>query len=288
MSLPRFKYLAPKTIKEVCKLLSQYKGRVKIIAGGTDLLVKMKDRELTPQYLVGIKKIESLDYIHYNPVTGLRIGTLTSNQSVANSPIIREKFAILSKAAEEIGSPQIRNMGTIGGNLCNAVPSADMASPLIALKATVKLLSFKRERTIALEKFFVGPGETVLKADELLTEIQVPNLSPRTGGTYLKLYSRGSVDIATVGVAAVLTIGKNDNCDSIRIALAAVGPTPLRAKEAEEIIKGKKIENGIVEKAAQAAAEEARPRSSPEYKRQMVRVLTMQAIMQSLEQAKQA
>jgi carbon-monoxide dehydrogenase medium subunit len=163
-----------------------------------------------------------------------------------------------------------------------------MASPLIALKATVKLLSFKRERTIALEKFFVGPGETVLKADELLTEIQVPNLSPRTGGTYLKLYSRGSVDIATVGVAAVLTIGKNDNCDSIRIALAAVGPTPLRAKEAEEIIKGKKIENGIVEKAAQAAAEEARPRSSPEYKRQMVRVLTMQAIMQSLEQAKQA
>jgi len=288
MSLPRFKYLAPKTIKEVCKLLSQYKGRVKIIAGGTDLLVKMKDRELTPQYLVGIKKIESLDYIHYNPVTGLRIGTLTSNQSVANSPIIREKFAILSKAADEIGSPQIRNMGTIGGNLCNAVPSADMASPLIALKATVKLLSFKRERTIALEKFFVGPGETVLKADELLTEIQVPNLSPRTGGTYLKLYSRGSVDIATVGVAAVLTIGKNDNCDSIRIALAAVGPTPLRAKEAEEIIKGKKIENGIVEKAAQAAAEEARPRSSPEYKRQMVRVLTMQAIMQSLEQAKQA
>jgi len=288
MSLPRFKYLAPKTIKEVCKLLSQYKGRVKIIAGGTDLLVKMKDRELTPQYLVGIKKIESLDYIHYNPVTGLRIGTLTSNQSVANSPIIREKFAILSKAAEEIGSPQIRNMGTIGGNLCNAVPSADMASPLIALKATVKLLSFKRERTIALEKFFVGPGETVLKADELLTEIQVPNLSPRTGGTYLKLYSRGSVDIATVGVAAVLTIGKNDNCDSIRIALAAVGPTPLRAKGAEEIIKGKKIENGIVEKAAQAAAEEARPRSSPEYKRQMVRVLTMQAIMQSLEQAKQA
>lgn len=287
MSLPKFEYLAPKNIRETCKLLSKYQGQAKVIAGGTDLLVKMKDRGLTPQYLIGIKNVTSLDYINYDTVSGLRIGALTNHHSLANSPIIREKFAILSKAAAEIGTPQIRNMGTIGGNLCNAVPSADTASPLIALKATVKLVSSKRERTVALEKFFVGPGETALKADELLTEIQVPNLTPRTGGTYLKLYSRGAVDIATVGIAVILTIGKNETCDSARIVLAAVAPTPLRAKGAEEIIKGKKIENGIVEKAAQAAAEEARPRSSPEYKREMVRVLTMQAIMQSLAQVKQ-
>jgi len=291
MSLPRFEYLAPKTVKEVCKLLSQYKGRVKIIAGGTDLLVKMKDRELTPQYLVGIKKIENLDYIHYNAVTGLSIGALTSHQSIANSPIVREKFPILAMAAAEIGTPQIRNMGTVGGNLCNAAPSADTASPLIALGAMVKLVSSKRERTIALEKFFTGPGETVLNDDELLTEIQVPNLPPRTGGTYLKLFSRGAVDIATVGVAAMLTLGKNECCDRARIVLAAVAPTPLRAKRAEEVIEGKKIENAIVEKTAEIAVEEAQPisdvRSSAEYRREMVRVFTKQAIIQSLEQAKQ-
>jgi carbon-monoxide dehydrogenase medium subunit len=291
MSLPRFKYLAPKTIKEVCKLLSQYKGRVKIIAGGTDLLVKMKDRELTPQYLVGIKKIENLDYIHYNAVTGLSIGALTSHQSIANSPIVREKFPILAMAAAEIGTPQIRNMGTVGGNLCNAAPSADTASPLIAIGAMVKLVSSKRKRTIALEKFFTGPGETILKHNELLTEIQVPNLPPRTGGTYLKLFSRGAVDIATVGVAVMLTLGKNESCDRARIVLGAVAPTPLRAKRAEEVIEGKKIENGIVEKTAQAAVEEAQPisdvRSSAEYRREMVRVFTKQAIIQSLEQAKQ-
>jgi carbon-monoxide dehydrogenase medium subunit len=291
MSLPGFEYLAPKTVKEVCKLLSQYKGRVKIIAGGTDLLVKMKDRELTPQYLVGIEKIENLDYIRYNAVTGLSIGALTSHQSIANSPIVREKFPILAMAAAEIGTPQIRNMGTVGGNLCNAAPSADTASPLIALGAMVKLVSSKRERTIALEKFFTGPGETVLKDDELLTEIQVPNLPPRTGGTYLKLFSRGAVDIATVGVAVMLTLGKNESCDRARIVLAAVAPTPLRAKRAEEVIEGKKIENAIVEKTAEIAVEEAQPisdvRSSAEYRREMVRVFTKQAIIQSLEQAKQ-
>jgi carbon-monoxide dehydrogenase medium subunit len=292
MSLPGFEYLAPQTVREVCKLLSQYKGRVKIIAGGTDLLVKMKDRELTPQYLVGIKKIENLNYIHYNAVTGLRIGAMTSNQSLANSPIVREKFPILAMAAAEIGTPQIRNMGTVGGNLCNAAPSADTASPLIALGATVKLVNSKRERTIDLEKFFTGPGETVLKDDELLTEIQVPSLPPRTGGTYLKLFSRGSVDIGTVGVAVMLTLGKDENCHRARIVLAAVGPTPLRAKRAEEVIEGKKIEDGIVEKTAQSAVEEAQPisdvRSSVEYRREMVRIFTKQAIIQSLEQAKQA
>jgi carbon-monoxide dehydrogenase medium subunit len=292
MSLPRFEYLAPKTVKEACKLLSQYKGRVKIIAGGTDLLVKMKDRELTPQYLIGIKKIKKLNYIHYNTVTGLRIGTLTSIQSIVNSPIVRERFPILAMAAAEIGTPQIRNMGTVGGNLCNAAPSADTASPLIALGAMVKLVSSKWERTIALEKFFTGPGKTVLKDDELLTEIQVPTLPPRTRGTYLKLFSRGSVDIATVGVAVMLTLGENEICDRARIVLAAVGQTPIRAKGSEEVIEGKKIEDGIVEKTAQSAVEEAQPisdvRSSTEYRREMVRILTKQAIIQSLEQAKQA
>ncbi|MFH1335444.1 MAG: xanthine dehydrogenase family protein subunit M [Candidatus Zixiibacteriota bacterium] len=287
MSLPKFEYVAPKTVKEACKLLSKHRGRAKVLAGGTDLLVKMKNREQTFQYLVGIKNIADLNYIHYNHAVGLRVGALTCHQSIANSSIIRDQFAILAMAATEIGSPQIRNMGTIGGNLCNALPSADTASPLIALRATVKLVDAKKERTIDLEKFFTGPGQTVLNDDELLTEIQVPSLPPRTGGIYLKLYSRGAVDIATAGVACILTLGKNETCEDARIVLAAVAPTPLRAKLAEEVIKGKKIEDRMIEEAGQAAFDEAKPRSSPEYKREMVRVLTKQAIMQSLEQAKQ-
>jgi carbon-monoxide dehydrogenase medium subunit len=290
MSLPKFEYLAPQNVREACKLLSKYKGKAKVIAGGTDLLVKMKDRGITPQYLIGIKNITDLDYINYDKVSGLRIGALTNNQSLTNSTIVREKFAILAMAAAEIGTPQIRNMGTVGGNLCNAAPSADTASPLIALGAKVKLVSSKRERTIDLEEFFTGPSETVLKHGELLTEIQVPNLPPRTGGTYLKLFSRGAIDIATVGVAVMLTLGRNESCESVRIVLAAVAPTPLRARLTEEVIKGKRVEDGIVEKAAQVAVEEARPisdvRSSAEYRGEMVRVLTKQAIIESLEQAK--
>lgn len=292
MSLPKFGYLAPGTIGEACTLLSRYKGRAKVIAGGTDLLVKMKDRELTPQYLVGIRNIAELDYIDYDGMNGLRLGAMTSNQSLATSLIIRQKFGILATAAAEIGTPQIRHLGTVGGNLCNAAPSADTASALIALGAEVRLVNSTGERTIALEDFFTGPGETVLKDDELLTEIQVPNLPPRTGGIYLKLFSRSAVDIATVGVAVMLTMWRDGICYNARIVLGAVAPTPLRAKQAEEIITGRRLEDGVVEQAAQAAAREARPisdvRSSAEYRREMVRVLTRRAIMQSLEQVKSA
>jgi carbon-monoxide dehydrogenase medium subunit len=290
VSLPKFEYLAPRTVEEACSLLSQYREKAKVIAGGTDLLVGMKEREQTPQYMVGLKGVANLDYIDYGDIDGLRIGVLASNQSIADSAVIQQKFGILATAAAEIGTPQIRNMGTIGGNLCHAAPSADTASPLIALGARVKLTGGKGERTVPLEEFFTGPGETALQPDELLTEIQVPKPPPHTSGAYLKLFPRGAVDVATVGVAVWLTLGEDNTCRDARIVLGAVAPTPIRAKIAEALIKGSKMEDKVIEEVAQMASEEARPisdiRGSAEYRREMVKVLTRRALKQSLEQAR--
>ncbi len=290
MALPRFEYLVVQTVAEAYSLLSQYRKAAKVIAGGTDLLVKMKERELAPQYLVGLKGITDLDYIEYDEVDGLRIGALTSNDSIAGSVVIREKFGLLSEAAAKMGTPQIRNIGTVGGNLCNGAPSADTAPPLIALGARLKLVSSKGERTVPLEEFFTGPGETVLQIDELLTEIQVPKQIPGTRGVYLKLFPRGTVDIAAVGVAVLLILGRDGTCSDAKIVLGAVAPTPMRATMAEAVIKGKQDKNEVIEEVAETASEEVRPisdvRCSADYRREMVKVLTRRALVQCLRQAR--
>ena len=290
MPLPRFEYLAPKTLQEACSLLSQHKEKAKVGAGGTDLLVKMKGREFTPQYIIGLKNISDLDYIRYDKAAGLRIGALATIDSIASSAAIRERFSSLADAADKMATPQVRNLGTIGGNLCNAAPSADLAPPLISLGAKAKLVSPQGERTIALEEFFTGPGETVLQTGEILAEIQVPSQPPNTGGAYLKI-SRTAVDLALVGVAALITLEPKDGiCSDAKIALGAVAPTPIRAKKAEGAIKGKRIEDGSIEEAAQLASEEARPisdvRSSSYYRTEMVKVLTRRAIRQASKQVK--
>jgi len=290
LTLPKFDYLEAKTIDEACSLLAKYKGKARVIAGGTDLLVSMKSREITPQYIINIKAIPDLDKVHYSQKDGLTIGALTTLHDIESSPIIRERFPILAATVHQTGPPHIRNMGTIGGNLCNAAPSADTAPPLIGLGARVKIKGVNRERVVAVEEFFVGPGESVLQSDEILTEIQIPNPLPRTRGVYLKLPARTTVDIAVVGVAIVVTLdAKGINVVDIKIVLGAVAPTPIRARIAEGIIKGKAIEDGLIERAAQAAEEEARPisdiRGLAHYRRQMVKVLVNQAIRQVITPA---
>jgi carbon-monoxide dehydrogenase medium subunit len=257
MGLPKFQYLAPQTVEAACSLLSQHRDKAKIIAGGTDLLINMKNREEIPQYLIALKNIPDLDYIEYDAVEGLRIGSLASHKVVSLSPLIQDEFNLLADAAGKVGTPQIRNMGTIGGNLCNAAPSADTASPLLALDATVKLVSPRGERTVPLEQFFTGPLETILELDELLTEIQVPRPPPHTNGVYLKLCARGAVDITTVGVAVVITVGEGNTFADARIALTTAAPTPTRAKRAEIALIGRSIEDGVIKEAAQTASEEA-------------------------------
>jgi CO/xanthine dehydrogenase FAD-binding subunit len=287
VSLPNFEYLAPVTMEEVLALLNELSGKARLIGGGTDLLIQMKERKQTPQYLIGLKGIPNLSDIADDAGEGLKIGAMVTNQSIAESVPIRKAFGFLAEAAASIGTPQVRNLGTIGGNLCNAAPSADTAPPLLALDSKVVLVSSKREREIPLEDFFVGPGSTVADRDELLTEIRVPNPPPHSGGSYVKLFPRSSVDIAAVGVSALITLDENMNCKDARIILGAVGPKPIRAKRAEEVIRGEAPKGNVIEKTAEIASEEAQPisdrRSSADYRRQMVAVLTKRALLQALE-----
>lgn len=283
--LPRFDHLEPKTVEEACSLLSKYKGKAKVIAGGTDLLPAMRNREVTPAYIINVRSIPNLDYIHYTDAEGLKIGALATLYDIESSPIIREKFPMVADAASKIGTPQVRNMGTIGGNLCNAAPSADTAPPLIGLEAKAKINGPNGERVIALEEFFIGPGENALQADEILTEIQIPNPPPHTRGVYLKLPARTMVDLAVVGVAVVVTLDdKERSIVDAKIVLGAVAPTPVRARQAEDIIKSKAISRELIEKAAEAAAGEAKPisdlRGSASYRKEMVNTLTKRAIRQ--------
>jgi len=286
-TLPKFEYVEAKTVAEACSLLTKYGGKAKVIAGGTDLLVSMRNRKVTPQYIVNIRTIPNLDYIRYTDVEGLRIGALTTLDSIEGSPIIRERFSIVAHAACQIGQPQIRNWATIGGNLCNATPSADMAPPLIGLGARAKIEDINGERVLPLEEFFVGPGISALRTGEILTEIQIPTPALYTRGVYLKIPARTMIDIAVVGVAVVLTLDSEyANIMDAKIVLGAVAPTPMRARKTEEVIRGKVIEEGLIEKAAQTAAREARPisdvRGSANYRKELVRVLTNGAIRQAI------
>jgi CO/xanthine dehydrogenase FAD-binding subunit len=284
--LPKFDYLKPSTIDEALSLFSQYKGRAKVIAGGTDLLPKLKRREIqVPEYLIDLKGIPDLDYIEHDEDGGLRLGALATIHAVESSPIVRERFGVLFQAAQSMASTQVRNRGTIAGNLCNAVPSADTAPALLTLEASLKLISQEGERIVNLEDFFTGPNETVLGDGEMLQEIRVPNLPPHSRGSYQKLTPRRSMDLAIVGVAAVV-VAEDGICKDIRIALGAVAPTPIRARRAEEIIRGQKLSDEVIERAAQIGAGECHPiddhRASARYRCDMVEVLTKRAIQQAL------
>ena len=286
--LPKFEYLQPKTVQEACSLLSQYKDKAKIIAGGTDLLPRLKRREVAAEYVIGLKGILGLDYIKYSKTDGLRFGALATLHAIETSPIIKEKFYPLFQAVYSMASPQIRSRGTVGGNLCNAAPSADTAPALITLGARLKLVSPRGERTTLVEEFFTGPGETLLSEDELVVEVQVPNMPLHSGGVYLKQMIRRAMDLAIVGVAAVMT-SDGGVCKDIKIVLGAVAPTPIRASKAEQVLKGKMPEDSLIEEAAKKAAGEARPisdiRSSLEYRKAMVEVLTRKAVKQAWEKA---
>lgn len=281
--LPEFDYLTPKTLDEAISLLSQHQA--KLIAGGTDLIPQLKGRGIElPQYLIDLKGIPGLDSITYDQAKGLTIGALATIKAVIDSTVITDKFNVLRQAAENMASPQVRNRGTIAGNICNAVPSADSAVALLVLEARLKLVGPKGERIVDIEDFFTGPNQTVLDG-EILVEIQVPTPPPPNKGVYLKLSPRKAMDLAIVGVA-VLVVPDKGKFQDVRIALESVAPTPLRAKKAEAILKGQNFDDKLIEKAAQAAADEAKPiddhRASAEYRRDMVEVLVKRAIKQAI------
>jgi carbon-monoxide dehydrogenase medium subunit len=283
------KYLAPKTLEEACSMLHDYRKEATIIAGGTDLLVQMKCREALPSVIINIGGIADQDFINFEEGAGLRIGAQATVHSIASSSLIWERFGVLAQAASELGTPRIRRRATIAGNLCHASPSADLAPALIVLGANLKIVAVDRERNVTVEDFFSGPGQTVLNPDEIVTEIQVPPLAAQSGGVYFKQTVRKTLDLAIVGVAVVTTMD-GDIFRDIKIALGAVGATPLRAKAAEGTLRDKKISNELLQQAGKAASDESSPiddvRSSAEYRRRMVEVLTIRAIKQAVGQVK--
>ena len=289
--LPEIECFFPKTLSKAFFLLKKHKAAARVIAGGTDLLPKMKRREVAPKYLIDLRGIPSLNFIKYDRKKGLRIGAATTLSEILESPVISEHYPILIDAVSKMASSQIRNIATLGGNLCNGAPSADTAPPLIALTARVKLAGLRGKRTLLLEDFFEGPEKTVMNPFELVTEIQVPPSHPRESGTYLKHTRRGAMDLATVGVAVYLALDSKENaCKDIKISLGAVAPTPMRAKKAEDFLIKKRFDDDLIEHAAEIASQEARPkltsfRAPPEYKKEMVKVFTKRAIKRSLEKA---
>jgi carbon-monoxide dehydrogenase medium subunit len=285
-----FEYFEPKSIDEVISLLSRYKGEAQILAGGTDLLVRMHQNLIKPKYVINVAAaISGLDFIKYENGTGLKIGALTTIRALEKSVMIGQKYPILAQAAKKFGNIAIRNMATIGGNLCRGNPTADSPPVLLALSAHIKIVGHSGEKVMPLDDFFVGPGRTILQPDELLVEIDVPELHASTSGAYLKYSLRGT-DLAIVGVAVVITIDQRENlCKDVKIALAGAAPTPMRALGAEKILRHKPIDEEVIESAAQAAADEARPRehsfrATPEYRRRMIKVFTAKAIRETLTQ----
>jgi carbon-monoxide dehydrogenase medium subunit len=290
--LPKFEYHAPTSLGEALDHLSRYGDNAKVLAGGTDLLVSMKKREILPEHLINLKGIKALKHIHYDKKRGLKIGGLVTLGEIERSTIVREKYGALWDAANVMAAPQIRSLATIGGNLCSAVPSADTAPPLVALEATVTLAGKNGERTLLVADFFAGPEASVLNPDEILSYVSIPSPPENSGGAYLKLMRRNAMDLALVGVAACLRLdGGKRVCREARIALGAVAPTPMRALGAEELLLNKEPDEHVAMEAGKIAAEEARPisdiRASKEYRTEMVRVLTKRAVMAALKRVKE-
>ncbi len=288
-----FEYLKPQTLEEASSFLAAHAG-AKILAGGTDLLVHVRNRSIAPRYLVDIKNLDGLRAISFDQSRGLTIGATATLNAVAASPPVRERYGLLAQAAEAVGSYQIRNRATLGGNLCNASPSANTAPALLVLEAAALIFGPKGERTVPLAEFFTGPKTTVLQPGEILIAVQVPVPSPAAKGCYLKLGRCAAVDLSIVGVAVLgfptqsrLASRRRSSGYEFRIALEAVAPTPIRVPRAEEIL-AQSVDDRSIEKAAQAARETACPisdvRGSEEYRLAMVHNLTRRGVREVLRE----
>lgn len=274
----RFDYFAPVSVREAAEVLQAH-PQAKVLAGGTDLLVQMKERARTPDTLVDVRRIPGVDELRFDPKAGLTIGAAVTMRQVELMPAAQLHYAGLAEGARVVGSFQIRNLATIVGNICNAAPSADAAPGLIVHCAKVKIAGPNGRRTMLVENFMTGPGRTTLGTGEFVMGIHVPVPAPRTGSAYVRHTPRGAMDIAMVGVGAAVTLAPRTRaCQEARIVLGAVAPTPLRAKAAERALKGQRLTGGMIAAAAEMAAQEARPisdvRGSADFRREMVRVLT--------------
>jgi carbon-monoxide dehydrogenase medium subunit len=282
-----FEYLRPKTIPEAIALLQQHGDAAKILSGGQSLIPMMKLRLARPGYLIDINRIAGLSHIKEDGAY-LKIGGLTREAELEASPVVRSKYPIIVDTAHVIADPQVRNLATVGGNLAHGDPANDHPATMLALGAQVVATGPKGERVIPIENFFLSLFTTALQPDEILTEIRIPIPPPRSGGAYFKL-ERKVGDFATAAVAAQVTLDANAVCQKVGIALTNVGPTPVKARKAEDFLRGKKLDEANIKQAAQLAADDAEPsadlRGPVEYKKGLVKELAKRALSRALERA---
>lgn len=273
-----FSVATPETIDEAISLLESHSGKAKYIAGGTDVMVKVKEGKLEPDLLISLKKIPGIDKIELNPSTGeLKIGSMVTHRELETSQLIQKQYPIIHDAVSNIGSLQIRNVATIGGNLVNAVPSADGAIPLIALDAKVTFVGTTGEQTEELRKFFLGPGQNILHPSEVLTSLLIPSMLPNTGSAYIKFSRRAAMELPLLGVGVLISLDESlAKCVKARICLGVAAPVPLRAFEAEKYLEGKPVNVENLTEAGRIAGNEAKVRDSIRgvawYRREMVNV----------------
>ncbi len=283
-----FEYLRPLTPAEACELKDKYGKRSRFWAGGTDLLLQWREDIVGIDYCIDLSFIPDLDYIRKDS-DAVSIGSLTRVASLEASSELNHSLSAIREAAGELATPQIRNTATIGGNLCHAAPSADLATPLIVLGAEARILSADDERWVKMDAFFRHVNQTALEENELLAEIKAPIPPAETASCFLKV-GRTVIDIAIVNMSARITMDEKGVLTDVRIAFGAVAPVPLRIKTAEEMLLGadvSRIEDALIGEVGNKAADEIKPitdvRSSAEYRREISRVLTKRAIMNNIQ-----
>ena len=276
--LPKFNYYSPSSLSEAFRLMKTSEGKAKLMAGGTDLLVKMKKRAVSPEVVIDLNNMTELSYIEVRDGQ-LHIGGLTTLADIGESPLVKEKASALAEAISVLAAPQIRNRATIAGNLCNASPAADTACPLLALDSSVKLQCPDGERTVPLAQFFLGPEQTVIKSDELMVEVIIP--LQEGSSTFIKLGRRKAFTLSVASASAFARVDKG-KFEEVRVALGAVAPTPLRVDKVEDALRGREANEENIEKAAQRVKEQCCPitdvRASAEYRTEMSYVLTKRAL----------
>jgi CO/xanthine dehydrogenase FAD-binding subunit len=284
----RFELVLPESVDDCLKLLAQRGPEAKVLAGGTDLLPQLKNGLLKPPCVIDLSGVAALRVLGAANGQGLRVGSAVTARTLEQDRAVRARYPAIAESGALVGSVQVRNLATVGGNLCNAAPSADMAPPFIALDAEAVIVGPRGQRRVPLTSFFTGVRRTMLEPGELLLELAVPDPGPHSGGTYVRHTPRRELDIAVVGVASQLTLA-NGVCTKARIALAAVAPVPLRAKAAEQWLEGQRPTPERIARAAELAVDVARPisdqRGSADYRRHLVKVLTRRTLTTALARA---
>jgi carbon-monoxide dehydrogenase medium subunit len=280
--------VAAESLEQASNLLLEHGEKARVMAGATDLIIPMKDHAVRPEpdLIIDIKRVPGLDGLYFDEETGLHVGALTTLRTIEHSDLVKEKYPAAAAAAKDIASTQIRAKGTMAGNICNASPSCDSGPIIVASGASIEVYSAKTgKRTIPAEEFFVGVKRTALQPGEIVTEIVFPPLKENERAVYLKHAVRKAMDLAIVGIAAVIRM-ENGVCTDARLSAGAVAVKPIRLPDAEEVLKGQKLTDEVIEKAALAAQNECHPisdiRASKEYRSAMVRVFTKRAVKQAL------